>query len=109
MNENRKPVKVTLNGQAAHELQQMMEEVKNWDRFVELTPSKLASWVISRYFFLAFKREKKIIGKAHFNHQKHLKEALKTATTEEELRAALTVAMKQVGRKRKRKAQVETA
>ncbi|MCY4644612.1 MAG: hypothetical protein OXB88_08340, partial [Bacteriovoracales bacterium] len=86
-----------------NDLLQMMEEVKDRDRFVELTPSKLASWVVSRYFSLAFKREKKIIGRAHFNHQKHIKEALKKATTEEELRAALASALKQVGRKRKRK------
>ena len=109
MSENLKPAKVTLNGRAASDLLQMMEEVKNWDRFVDITPSKLASWVISRYFFLAFRREKKIIGKAHFNHQKYLQEALKKASCEEEFRAALAVAMKQVGRKRRKKIQAPKA
>ena len=107
MNKEIKPMKVTLNAGAAGDLLQMMEETKNGDKFVDLTPSKLASWIVSRYFQQAFRREKKIIGKAHFNHQKHIKEALKKASSEEELRAALAAAMKQVGRKRSGKTTVK--
>ena len=105
MSENMKSVKVTLRGLAASQLFQMMEDIKDGNQFIILTPSKLSSWIISRYFDSAFKREKLIMRKAHFNHQGHLKEALKKASTEEELRAILAAAMKQVGKNGKRKVQ----
>ena len=103
--DHNRPGKVLLDGQAANNLLQMLEEAKAGEngQFVQLTPSKLASWIVSRYRQSAFKRDRVAIRKAHFNHQKHLKEAIKMATTEEELRATLAAAMKQVGRVRKRK------
>ena len=108
MSENiNKPIKVLLDAKAAGSLLQMIEEVKALEEgdFVQITTSKLVSWIISRYRQSSFKRDKAAIKRAHFNYQKQLKEALKSVSDEEELRVALSSVMKQVGRGCKSKKQ----
>ena len=95
--------KVLLDGPASSNLLAMVEEVKAGDRVLQLTPSKLASWIVSRYWRMAFKGDKKMIRKAHFDYLKNLKEALKATTTDKELRSALAVAIKKVGNRSKQK------
>ena len=103
MNKNLKLSRVLLDAQAVKDIFEMIVESKTGQEFVEITPSKLASWIISRYRSNVFNRDKEIITQAHFNHQKALRHALKGANSEDELRAICMQTMKQVGKKRKKK------
>ena len=96
-------MRILLDKVAANNLLEMLEEIKAGGDSIKITPSKLASWIVARYRKTTYKREIETIKRAHFDHQKYLKKALRGATTEEELREALTKAMRQVGRKSKRK------
>ena len=101
MKEGGQESRVLLDKEASHDLFEMVEEVKVGGSFVQITPSKLASWIITRYRRRSYHKEKSVVARAHFDHQKHLKESLKSATTKEQLRETLAEAMRQVGRKRK--------
>ena len=103
MNKNLKSSRVLLDTQAVKDIFEMIVESKTGQEFVEITPSKLASWIISRYRSNVFNRDREIITQAHFNHQKALRHALKGASSEDELRAICMQTMKQVGKKRKKK------
>ena len=96
-----KQKKILLDFQATSDLLQMLEEVKEGSLFVQLTPSKLVSWIVSRYRERFFCREKVSIRKAHFNHKKHLREALKSVNSEDELKDALSDVMRKVGRRKR--------
>ena len=99
MSESLKSSKVLLGGQATKDIFEMIAEIKTGEKFVQTTPSKLTSWIVSRYRSNAFGQDRQAIRKAHFNHQKALQEALKGAASEEEFRAACAQAIKQIGRK----------
>ena len=85
MTENKsKPMRIPLSAKANSDLQQMMSEAKGKESSIDLTPSQLASWVLSRYFKTAFHRDRNLIRNEHFNPRKHLKEALSSASNDEE-------------------------
>ena len=94
-----KPIRVLLDSQAAGDILAMAVESKG--KFVEVTPSKLVSWIVSRYRSKAFGQDREAIKRAHFNHRKALAQALKGAASEEELRAVCAQAMKRVWGKAK--------
>ena len=99
-----KAIRVLLSEQASEDILAMIGDCRG--EFVEITPSKMASWVISHYRKNAFEKGKKAAIEAHYNHRKALAHALKAARSEEELRAICTRAMKRVGRKQRPKKQV---
>ena len=106
MNKNLKSSRVKLDTQSGqYRIFEMIVEYKTGQEFVAITPSKLASWIISRYRSNVFNRDREIISQAHSNHQKKLRYCpQKSDLASMNMSKAICMqTMKQVGKKRKKK------
>jgi len=110
VSKNQNTGRIILNEEAKSSLLQMLESLKGDGEYLKITPSKLTSWVVNRYFITSFEKEKKIIEKDHFNSKGYLRNVLKGIEGEDDLEKALQTALARVnrtknrpGRKRKEK------
>ena len=93
--------RVLLNPKAMDDLLEMKRGIEEGEDFVTVTPSLLASCIITRYRESRYKRDKGAIKSEFFDHRKSLASTLKGARTEKELRDVLARAVKKIGRKQK--------
>ena len=103
MNES-KSTRVTLTGNSASDLKQMLVEARSGSS-TDLTSSQLASWVLSRYFKTAFSRDMGLIRKEYFNPRKHLREALRDSSSDEDFKNILRSTINQLGEANRKKEQ----
>jgi len=103
MSQSLKTGRVLLDIEARKHILEMEADLKHSDRFIQINPSMLTSWIVTRYKKTAYQREKEVIKKEHFNHQKYIKEAFKNAKSEDELKDALSNVIRKVGTKKRRK------
>ena len=91
--------RVLLGPAAVRDLLEMEAEIASGEKFLKLNPSLLASWIICRYRKSAFAnaKEKAAIKLAHFDHRKRLRASLKGAGSREQLKDALSAAIKGLG------------
>ena len=96
MQTKRKSNKISLNKEAAENLAEMLERLTDGESYVKVTPSQLASSIISRYRETGFTRDKQKLKKEFFDHKAHLKSAIIDARDDEELKRLLAKVAKNI-------------
>ena len=81
--------RINLNERAAGELAAMVEQVKKEGECVKVSPSALASWIVSHFFGSSFEKRKGEIVEAHFDRRAYLKGLVRSDRTDEEVEGAI--------------------
>lgn len=92
--------RIILDEGAKLALSSMYEEIKS-ESCVKITPSKLASWIVSEYQKRYFKRDHKIIINKFFNTREYIKKILDETEDDEKLIQLLRKAQSGVKNKSK--------
>jgi hypothetical protein len=93
---NKEVVRAVLEGDAKAAYDKMVEVLKAENDHIKFTPSKLVCGIVKRYFASYFEQDKAQLANEFFDPKEHLKVALKSAKTPEELEKALTEALDRV-------------
>ena len=86
--------RVTLEKEAQESLAKMLSELKREGRFIKISPSKLASWIILCFAQKDFSKQKDKIIKAHFSSKAYLKDITNGLEDSPDLEAILRRALK---------------
>jgi len=78
--------RLNLSAKASEALLFMVQQLKEENSHIQMSPSKLCSWVIENYVRDHFSADAKRIIEAHFNPKRYLIETLKQAKTENEIK-----------------------
>ena len=81
--------RIDLTVKASEAINFMVSQLKEESSHVQISHSKLCSWIIENYVRDHFSSESKRIIENHFNPKRYLTEMLKGARTEDEIREAL--------------------
>ncbi len=81
--------RVDLSAKASEAINFMVNQLKEESSHVQISHSKLCSWIIENYARDHFSSESKRIIENHFNPKRYLTEMLKGAKTENEIMEAL--------------------
>jgi len=73
MEKNKRAYKITPDEETQTILKNLIKEIKDNEKFVKITPSKLVSWIIKKYYPKNLNRDMSIIAKDHFNSKEYLK------------------------------------
>ena len=95
--------RVTLEKEAQENLAKMLSELKREGRFIKISPSKLASWIILCFAQKDFSKQKDKIIKAHFSSKAYLKSVAHSLEDSPDLEAILKETLKGISLKRKSK------
>lgn len=79
--------KLSLTQKASESLHYMVNELKEENPYIKISPSRVASWIIDDYVKNRFSSEMPKIIESHFDHKRYLTEILKTAKTGDEIKA----------------------
>lgn len=69
---NQNLLRVLLEPEAKSSLEKMLEALKKNGDFVKINPSKLASWIITKFENESFEKHKTKIMQDHFNSKEYL-------------------------------------
>ena len=89
-------LRVLLDSDAYASLENMLEALKGSGDFVKINPSKLVSWIITKFEAESFERNKAQIIQDHFNSKEYLKHVTQRISSEDDLEAILKVALDKV-------------
>ena len=93
--------RITLDEEASVRLFEMCEEIKKANRFVGISPSRLASWITKFFHGEDFEAQKAKIGDDHLNRRKWLNNALKRAN-DGDMEGVLREALGEMAKKKRR-------
>jgi hypothetical protein len=89
-------LRVVLESDVKSAYDKMAGILKAENEFVKLNPSRLIGCIVKRFMTCYFEQDKTLIANEFFDSKEHLKLALKSAKTPEELEKALTEALERV-------------
>ena len=95
--------RVTLEKEAQESLAKMLSELKREGRFIKISPSKLASWIIVWFGEKDFLKQKGNMIKAHFSSKAYLKNMAHGLEDSPDLESILRETLKGISPKRKQK------
>ena len=90
--------RLNLSSKAAEALTFMVQQLKEENAHVQISQSKLCSWIVETYVRNYFSSDAPRIIQEHFNPKRYLTEMLKKATTGEEIKQLFDTAMLQGGK-----------
>ncbi|MDB5038386.1 MAG: hypothetical protein JWQ35_1914, partial [Bacteriovoracaceae bacterium] len=89
--------RMNLDEKASQSLLVMVKELKISHPDIQISPSKLCSWIIENYIDDHFAKESLRIARDHFSPKRYLASIMRTATTDQDIREALKKAVLQIG------------
>jgi hypothetical protein len=84
--------RIILDEGAKTALSSMYDEIRDQE-CVKVTPAKLSSWIIQKFYSSYFRQHKAKITKDHFNSKEYLKGIMKNVGEEENLEEILRKAL----------------
>ena len=94
--------RVTLEKEAQESLAKMLSELKREGRFIKISPSKLASWIILYFVKKDFPKQKNKLIKAHFSSKAYLKNVAQTLDDSPNIEAILKETLDRIALKKKK-------
>ena len=100
---NPKPSRVVLDQESQEHLDKMLLVLRSGGDCVKISPSKLASWIISHFAKRDFPKQKKRIIQNHFNPKAYLRSIAKNLRESDDLEAVLKETLTQIKPRKRRK------
>lgn len=93
----REVVRAVLEGSAKLAYDDMVRQMKTENQFIQVTPSKLVGWIVERFQKMYFNQDRQQMVHQHLNSKEYLRDAIKNATSKEDLKFAVEKALAQIG------------
>jgi len=93
----REVVRAVLEGSAKLAYDDMVRQMKTENQFIQVTPSKLVGWIVERFQKMYFNQDRQQMVYQHLNSKEYLRDAIKNATSKEDLKFAVEKALGQIG------------
>lgn len=101
--------RVLLDKEAREALDQMLTVLREEGKYIKINPSRLTSWVVSKFAKKYFGKSKSEIVKAHFNSKEYLKDLASNIEEDENPAEILSQALKSIQGKTKKAANAKKA
>jgi len=88
--------RVLLDQEARQALEQMFTVLREEGKYIKINPSRLTSWVVSKFAKKYFGKSKSEIVKAHFNSKEYLKDLASNIEDNENPAEVLSQALKSI-------------
>ena len=82
-------LRLTLDGEAKNVVNEMLNQVKQDNPEISMTPSSLTTWILIYFFKKSFNQTKSKIADSHFNPKAFIRSQLKGLDSAEKVEAAL--------------------
>ena len=98
----KKPSRIVLEKPAQESLAKMLIAIREEGKFVKVSPSRLASWIILHFETKHFPKQKDSIIKAHFSSKTYLRNVAQTLEDSPNLEKVLKEALNRIALKGKK-------
>lgn len=88
--------RIGLDPAAQQAVTQMIDALKEQEDHVRINPSRLVSWIVTRYAASHFEADRAEIIKRHFDSKEYLKTAIKGVSSVQEMEQVLKSALSRV-------------
>lgn len=89
-------LRVLLDSDAYASLEKMLEALKGSGDFVKINPSKLVSWIITKFETESFERNKAQIIQDHFNSKEYLRDLATKIQSSDNAAEVLAAALQKI-------------
>ncbi|NOT77737.1 MAG: hypothetical protein HOP07_01895 [Bacteriovoracaceae bacterium] len=99
---NKNPLRVLIETDAQESLDEMLINLKGNGNFVRITPSRLLSWIITKFRTESFEKHKNQIIQEHFNSKEYLRDLATKIQNSDDAAILLTAALEKIQMKSKK-------